>query len=37
MFSNGRRFDGCIRLSCGRGVDAEVTDALRELGALAAR
>lgn len=34
MFSAGRRFDGCIRLGCGRAVDDEVRRALRELGGL---
>lgn len=32
MFSSGRRYDGCVRLSCGRAPDAEVTAALATLG-----
>lgn len=36
MFSTGRRFDGYIRLSCGQAPDAEVANAIRRLGALAA-
>jgi DNA-binding transcriptional MocR family regulator len=35
MFSNGRRFDGFLRLSCGAAVGTDVTPALRELGAIA--
>jgi DNA-binding transcriptional MocR family regulator len=37
MFSTGRRYDGCVRLSCGRAMDEAVDAALRTLGALASR
>jgi DNA-binding transcriptional MocR family regulator len=35
MFSSGRRYDGFVRLGCGRAADAEVAAALRTLGELA--
>ena len=35
MFSTGRRYDGCVRLSCGRAMDEAVDAALRTLGELA--
>lgn len=34
MFSTGRRYDGCVRLSCGRAMDEDVDAALRTLGSL---
>ena len=33
----GRRYDGCVRLSCGRAMDEAVDAALRTLGELASR
>jgi DNA-binding transcriptional MocR family regulator len=37
MFTNGRRFDHFLRLSCGRPHTPAVEDALREVGAIVAR
>lgn len=37
MFSNTRRFDHCLRLSCGQAHDAAVDEALRTVGAIVQR